>query len=71
MLERMQENSAVMVYVRDHKAARDCRSWLSQGRAYKATGRIGKARELFQRVIDEYPDTGWAQQAERELINLR
>jgi len=71
MLERMQENPAVMVYVRDHKAARDCQSWLSQGRAYKATGRIDKARELFQRVIDNYPDTRWAQQAERELINLR
>jgi len=71
MLERMQENPAVMVRVRDHKAARDCQSWLSQGRAYKAAGRIDKARELFQCVIDNYADTRWAQQAERELINLR
>jgi tetratricopeptide (TPR) repeat protein len=71
MLDRMQENPAVMVHVRDYKAARDCQSWLSQGRAYKSAGRGDKARELFQRVVDEYPDTGWAQQAERELINLR
>lgn len=71
MLERMQENPFVMAWVRDHKAAPDCQSWLSQGRAYKAAGRIDKARELFQRVIDEYPDTKWAQEAERELINLR
>ena len=67
----MRENPAVMAHVTDHKAARDCQSWLSQGRAYKSAGRIDKARELFQRVIDDYPNTRWARQAERELINLR
>ncbi len=70
ILERMQKNPAVMDYVRDHKAARTCRTLLSQAEAYEQTGRVSKARELYREVLDKYADTIFADEAAKRLARL-
>jgi TolA-binding protein len=70
ILDRMQKNEGVMGYVRDHKAARACRTLLSQGEAYEQAGRTSKARELYREVMDKYPDTTYADEAAQRLARL-
>jgi len=70
LLERMRKNEGVMGYVRDHKAARPCRTLMSQAEAYQRTGRIAKAREFYREIMDKYPDTIYADEAARRLAQL-
>jgi len=70
LLERMRKNEAVMLYVGDHLAAPECNSWLSRGRAFKRIGQFNRSREMFQMVIDKYPDTIHADEAAKELADL-
>ncbi len=70
VLERMRKNEGVMAYVKDHKAMPDCNSWLSQARAYRRVGQSNKAKELYRRILEKYPDTVYADDAARELAEL-
>ncbi len=68
--DRMKANPAVWAKVREHLAASDCRTWLAQARTYIRTGRIREARDLLNRVLDEYGDTSYARQAKELLVSL-
>ena len=70
VLERMQDNDGVMEYVRDHQAAPECRALLFQAEAYERSGRLNKAKNLYRKVIDKFPDTIWADQAAEHLAQL-
>ncbi len=70
LIARMKENPAVWSTVRDKSAESDCRMWLSQARSYLKAGRTKEARELLERVMDSYPDTSYAEEAKRELIEM-
>jgi TolA-binding protein len=59
-----------MGYVRDHKASKECMSLLSQARSFVGARRVDKAKEIYRRVIDEYPDTTYAEEAVKRLIQL-
>lgn len=70
ILARMDKNQTIMGCVRDHKAARDCTNWIGQARSFKRVGNFAKAREFFRKVIEQYPDTVFAEEAYRELADL-
>lgn len=70
LLARMNANPIVRALVREKQAEADCRTWLAQARGYLKTGRIREARELFDRVLNTYPDTSFAQEAKEELIRM-
>ena len=70
VLDRMKKNEGVMAYVKDHQAAGDCNSWLSQARAYRRVGQVNKAKDLYRMVLEKYPDTIYAEDAARELAEL-
>jgi tetratricopeptide (TPR) repeat protein len=70
LLQRMSQNDDIMGHVRDHKAARACRTLLSQAEAYVRTGRTSKARELYREVLEKYPDTIYQEEAARRLAQL-
>jgi tetratricopeptide (TPR) repeat protein len=69
-LASMESNPDIMSSVRKAKASRSARAWLSMGRNYARMGRKAKAREYFQKVLDEFPDTDHAAEAEKELSKL-
>ena len=68
---RMEANEKVMAYVRDHKASRDCKAWLANGRSFAKAGRRTEARRLFRKILDKYPNTSYADVATQELARLR
>ncbi len=70
VLDRIKKNDGMMDYVRDHKASKDCDAWLMQARAFESTKQFGKARELYQRILKEYYDTVYADQAAQRLSQL-
>ncbi|MFH1747383.1 MAG: redoxin domain-containing protein [Planctomycetota bacterium] len=70
ILDRMEKNQTIMGYVRDHKASRDCTNWMGQARSFKRVGNFSKAKEYFRKVIDEHPNTIFAEEAYRELAEL-
>ena len=70
VLARMQKHDGVMAYVRDYKAARPCRTLLSQAEAYLNSGRTNKARELYREIMEKYPDTTFAGEAAQRLARL-
>ncbi len=68
--DRMKSNDGIMGYVRDHKASKECMSLLSQARSFVGARRVDKAKEIYRRIIDEYPDTTYAEEAVKRLIQL-
>lgn len=71
MMDKMKSNAAVWSVVIDKKAESDCRQWLAQARSYNRAGRKREARELFERVMNSYPESSYAQEAKEELIRMR
>jgi len=53
------------------KVTRQCRSWLSMGRNWARNDQKAKAKDYFQRIIDKYPDSTYAEQARAEIDNLK
>ncbi len=70
VLDRMKKNDGVMGYVRDYKASRECKSLLTQARAYRSQGSIEKSKALFKLVLEKFPDTIWAEEAAGELAEM-
>lgn len=68
--QRIEQRPAVMAYVREASASQDCEMWLSQARSYTSVRRYDKARELLRKVIDQYPNTTYANQAADQLAKL-
>jgi len=71
IIDRIKQNADVMAYVKDHQAEPECKTWLSQARAFVRMGQPVRARELYQHVVETYPDTVWADDARRRLAQLR
>lgn len=69
--ERMKKNTAVWSLVRDGVAAKDCEGWLSQARAFIASRKFDKAKELLERILSQYPDTRFAEEARKELAKIK
>lgn len=70
VLDRMTKNEGMMGYVRDHKAASVCEPLLSQAANFARKGENSKARELYRRILDEYGDTVYADEAARRMALL-
>lgn len=71
VMERIRRKPDVMAYVKDHLAGPECRTLLSQARAFLRRGLREQARECCMRVIEEHADTVWADEARRMLARMR
>lgn len=69
MVERMKAIPVAWQYVIDRQAT-EAADLLSQARSLNAQGRCSEAKALLQKVMDEYHDTTYAQEAKDELIKL-
>lgn len=69
-MDAMRADPQIMKVVRDSQAAKKCENWLDIARGLAGSGRHEKAREYYRRVIDEYPDTTFAETARHELDQL-
>ena len=70
MLARMKKNKAVWALVLDHQAAAECKQMLARARNLISRGRTQDAESLLRRIMAEFPDTKWAEEAMTELKNM-
>lgn len=73
-LDKLHSNPAIVKAVRDEEARAQSNAWLSLARTWaknsdnkKATER---AKSYYQKVIETFPDTSFAQEAETEIAQL-
>ncbi len=71
MIARMKRNKAFWALIVDHQAEGQCRQDLARAKTLIGQKRYREAEKLLRRILDEYPDTIWAQQAVKELKKLR
>ncbi len=69
--EEIRADEAIAKEVREQEAAKNCKGWLSMAKSYVKNGMIDKAKELWQKIIDQYPGTSFAAEAEAELGKVR
>ena len=70
LIGRMKANANFWSQVKDHLAKSDCEQWLSEARILLNRGRRSEARRLLERILREYPDTKFEQEARKLLIRL-
>lgn len=68
---RLKAQPKILGVARQQLADADCTNWLSEARTHIAARQSAKARELLQKIVDQYPDTTYADQALKELAKLR
>lgn len=69
MVERMKGIPVAWQYVIDRQAT-EAADLLSQARSLNAQGRCKEAKALLEKVMSEYHDTTYADEAKRELVKL-
>ncbi|MHC4091925.1 MAG: hypothetical protein ACYSVY_16945 [Planctomycetota bacterium] len=70
MIQRMKRNRAFWIQIEDHKVGGECRMLLARARNLKKQRRYREAEEVLRRIMTEYPDTIWAEEAVEELKNM-
>jgi thiol-disulfide isomerase/thioredoxin len=65
-----EQNAELMKRVNDAAAQAKAKSALGMAAAYKDAGQIESARDKYQEVIDQFPNTPWAQTAREQLRHL-
>jgi tetratricopeptide (TPR) repeat protein len=69
--EFLKADPATQAAVAGRDAERDGRAWLSMADNFIQAGAPDKAREYLQKVLDKYPGTEWAKQAQERLKKLK
>lgn len=69
LLDRIEEREAMAAVTRDQEL--NARRWLIIGDIHAANGRLDSARESYERVIEEFDDTPFADSAREKISALR
>jgi len=69
-IKKIKSNERIMAKIRDAEAKKKCESLLATARMFVSNGKIKEAKEHYQRIVDEYPDTSYAEEAEEKLATL-
>jgi len=70
-IDRMMADEAVARAIRQGQAKKMCVSWLSMARNYAKADKKDKARDYYNRILKDYPDTSYAKTAREELDRLQ
>ena len=70
ILKRMAKHDAIMKTVRDRKCAKECEPLLSQARNDIRARKTREAKQKLEKIVKEYPETSFADQARKMLIDL-
>lgn len=70
-LDRMQNDPSFSKEVRETAAAKKCKGWLQTARSLAKNDRVDEARRYYKRIIDEFPNTSFAETAQAEMDKLK
>jgi len=66
----MRADKALMRKLLNQRAARVCEGLLRKAVNYRANGLLDEARRTYRKIIERYPDTDYADEAQRALQDL-
>jgi tetratricopeptide (TPR) repeat protein len=69
-LKELRSDKKIMAKVREAEEKSDCENWLQMARNLARSGKKGEAIEYYERIIKEYPESEYAQTAEKERAKL-
>lgn len=70
LIARIEKNKRVMAYVEDYRVGPDCEKLLGEARSNITAKRYKDARDALNKIIKDYPNTRYADQAIDELKRL-
>jgi len=69
-LDRMSTDTSFSKDVKEAQIAKKCRGWLQSARNLAKADRFDEAKRYYKRIIDEYPNTEFAEIAQTEMDKL-
>jgi predicted esterase len=69
-LKSLQDNPAIQAKITSSEPEKNCKKWLSLADSYITNGDADQAKVYLQKVIDNYPDSQWADTAKQKLRDL-
>jgi len=69
-VDAMKSDREIMVTVQDVETRKKCEGWMDMARTLAKSGKDSEAAKYYQRVIEGYPDSIYAETAKRELAKL-
>lgn len=70
LMKRMDQHPVLQKMILDSKAAKDCEPLLAQARADQRQKRYAQARTKLERIVREFPETSYADDARKLLIEM-
>lgn len=70
-LKSLRENPETANLIKQQEIDLQCRRLIQMARAYVLSGRPAQARDYYERIVREYPQTAWARTAKNELEKLK
>lgn len=70
-LKGLKADAQIMGIVRAEETKKNCEGWIETARALAKSGKDNKAAEYYQKVLDKYPDSEFAETSRAELEKLR
>lgn len=69
-LKQLRTDKTIGKEIREAEAAKKCKGWLQMARSMVKNGKPDAARKYYQNIIEQYPDTSFAETAKAELAKL-
>jgi tetratricopeptide (TPR) repeat protein len=69
-IKSMKTDKKIMAKIRDAEEKKQCETWLDTARLMVQNGKRTEAREYYQKVISEYPESSFAEIARKEMAAL-
>jgi tetratricopeptide (TPR) repeat protein len=68
--DKIKGDKEIMAGIQEADAKKKCENWLDMARALAKSGKETEAAKYYKRVIDEFPQSSYAETARRELSKL-
>jgi tetratricopeptide (TPR) repeat protein len=70
-IDKLRADAKIMAQVRTDELKKECENWLEMARSLAKSGDQKAAADYYDRIIDKYPDSKYAETAAEEKAKLR
>lgn len=68
--DEIRKNPEAMAAVRNAETRNNCENWLQLARNLVSAGKEEEAAKYYKKILDQYPDSSYAETAKREMAKL-
>ena len=69
-LKQLRTDKTIGKEIREAEAAKKCKGWLQMARGMVKNGKSDAARKYYEKIIEQFPDTSFAETAKEEMAKL-